>query len=441
MGTDKYTMIKIESEALDLQFKKTKELLRLYKMAEKHPKQAQKYIEKKNKLEEQFIVDKLDGFDKKKKRALYEKAKEDYESHIRLFLYPSEPRKDGAFQTNLLVIGETGAGKSSLINYLYDTDADAGAGRPKTGTTGQVLSKYEIRVEGDFLVNVYDTWGLEADKTKNWEASVLEELKQSDVKRINDWFHTIIVCINAAKPRTEEYMTELVKNLLEDGNRVIIALTHFHNAESSCESISKRFVQMGVRPDAIIRTCPVEGGTLLSGVKLHKSGKEELKAAINQNLCEMIVNKTVSNYKKILDEKENVVRQRKNLVIDERFNLVNYRSEHIGDKNYSEERDIYEAAEKGLVQVLKNMYNDAWQYYFGLMKKYNVAPLVEENQIRKQLKRDFSRPERKPMLKKLTTSYEDEKWELKIFYDKQIEELFQRLGTFAEDMFGKIMEV
>lgn len=40
---------------------------------------------------------------------------------------------DQRFPINVLILGKTGVGKSSLLNYIFETDkAETGAGRPVT---------------------------------------------------------------------------------------------------------------------------------------------------------------------------------------------------------------------------------------------------------------------------------------------------------------------
>ena len=56
---------------------------------------------------------------------------------------------------NIMVMGKTGAGKSTLINNVFSRNlAQTGIGKPVT----QAIRKYEIE---DFPLAIYDTPGLE----------------------------------------------------------------------------------------------------------------------------------------------------------------------------------------------------------------------------------------------------------------------------------------
>ena len=60
---------------------------------------------------------------------------------------------------NILVLGKTGVGKTSLLNYLYGFDLPTGAGLPKTG---KGLHENVITRNG-ITYHIFDTWGIEAD--------------------------------------------------------------------------------------------------------------------------------------------------------------------------------------------------------------------------------------------------------------------------------------
>ena len=85
---------------------------------------------------------------------------------------------------NLLVLGKTGVGKSSLLNYLFgEAVAPTGAGRP---VTGQGLFRCRPFAYRNLSITVYDSWGLEPDKTEQWERLVQEELDSRSGRSI-EW--------------------------------------------------------------------------------------------------------------------------------------------------------------------------------------------------------------------------------------------------------------
>ncbi|WP_100403604.1 GTPase [Bacillus sp. FJAT-42315] len=61
---------------------------------------------------------------------------------------------------NVAIIGQSGVGKSSLINYIFGEEVrDAGVGKP---VTEQGFHEQEIVLDG-IPITMYDSWGLEAD--------------------------------------------------------------------------------------------------------------------------------------------------------------------------------------------------------------------------------------------------------------------------------------
>ena len=106
-------------------------------------------------------------------------------------------------ETNVLIIGKSGVGKSSLLNYIFNKElVETGAGRPVT-KKGVFIERLEV--SDDFVVNLYDTWGLEANKSKEWEELIKNEIKKHDYEDISDWFHTILFCVSAKSSRVEDF--------------------------------------------------------------------------------------------------------------------------------------------------------------------------------------------------------------------------------------------
>ena len=72
---------------------------------------------------------------------------------------------------NVILLGKTGAGKSSFANYLFGTDKfTVGTGKPVTNWE-QNFQFHSLDIKG-VTVNIYDTVGLEADNYKNWISNI-----------------------------------------------------------------------------------------------------------------------------------------------------------------------------------------------------------------------------------------------------------------------------
>lgn len=100
---------------------------------------------------------------------------------------------------NIIVVGKSGVGKSTLINSLFRGNfAETGLGRP-------VTSEIRKKEKKDYPLAVYDTPGFEL--SSNQQNNVKEEIldiisKGFASKDINDAIHCIWYCINVGANRT-----------------------------------------------------------------------------------------------------------------------------------------------------------------------------------------------------------------------------------------------
>lgn len=194
-------------------------------------------------------------------------------------------------ETNVLILGKTGVGKTSLFNYIFGTDLmKTGAGRP---VTGMGIFAETIPLSPELVLHLYDSWGLEADKSEPWKALIQEVLDQHDVREIKDWFHTIIYCLSAKSARVEDFDLEMISALGMAGNPVLVVLTHCDvmNVEAAIAAMRTEITtKTGIRNQDIVEVSS-HAKTLLSGKTTQAFGKEKIIHRIKVNLLDSISGK------------------------------------------------------------------------------------------------------------------------------------------------------
>jgi GTPase SAR1 family protein len=184
---------------------------------------------------------------------------------------------------NLFVLGKTGTGKSSLINYLSGRYvAISAVGKPQTGTGFH--EKPPFIHENSIEIVLYDSWGLEADKATDWQKLLQKEIKSSDSRDLDDCIHNIVYCIDSSVARVEDFeINEVIRPLISSGYNCIFALTKAFGP-TQIDDVGKLLREEFPQSPCI----PVNSQecTLRNGKTVKQFGKEE----ILQHSCATLLN-------------------------------------------------------------------------------------------------------------------------------------------------------
>ena len=126
---------------------------------------------------------------------------------------------------NILLLGQTGVGKSSLLNYIAGKElAESGVSSHLGGIT-RGINKYTTELNGQ-MCEVSDSEGLELTHSDYWLNLLNEELFKNNAKKsVSDWYHIVIYCIGANGGRVQDFELEILDKIVESGYGTIITFT------------------------------------------------------------------------------------------------------------------------------------------------------------------------------------------------------------------------
>ncbi len=133
--------------------------------------------------------------------------------------YLTAEGKMGRF--NVLIIGKTGVGKSTLINAVFrEPLARIGSGKPVT----QDIRRY---IKDDFPITVYDTPGLELaeEQIQRVKLDVSKLIDDQQLFPISEHIHVIWYCISHEGKRLEHAEKEWLQELEKKDLPVLLVLT------------------------------------------------------------------------------------------------------------------------------------------------------------------------------------------------------------------------
>lgn len=203
-------------------------------------------------------------------------------SNNQLLLAENNPIK-----SNTLLIGKTGAGKSSFANYIFNTNIfSASAGKPVTNWETNFQS-HSIDV-CDIQINVFDSVGLEAKNYEEWETKILQFLKdKSSNYSIYEHIHTIFYVINAGGARVEREELEILKKIKSEFKlSTAVVLT---NCDSSTDENLNSLEEIIKKEDLpSIRICSVSKEKTRGGKEVKPFGRDDALEVILSSSYEKV---------------------------------------------------------------------------------------------------------------------------------------------------------
>lgn len=146
---------------------------------------------------------------------------------------------------NVMLLGKTGVGKSSLLNYLAGKEVvETGIGKPVT-KKGEFN---EHQFSSDYLhLNIIDSWGLEVKEQNEWFKVIQTEVKRRD-ETINkdDNVHAFIYIVNMAGGRFEDKEEKIIQNILTQiSSHIVIVLSNSQNiTNEQYNDINERLIKI-----------------------------------------------------------------------------------------------------------------------------------------------------------------------------------------------------
>ena len=281
--------------------------------------------------------------------------------------------------TNVLIIGKSGVGKSSLVNYLFGKELQpVGVGAP---VTKMEIKEFTYKYDKHFEMHIYDTWGLEpsTQKAELWKKKIFDEIARHDKESISEWFNTIIFCLNAKSSRIEDFELDIMEQLLREKNHLTIALTHCRSKEDPDGIILRKSIREELEKRGI-DSLEDRNFVFVSNVKkallggsVEQFGKEEIFVSIIRNVWASLKSKVPYQARKRFEESFKLKKAELLKKPDKLKWIVPFMKEIRINRLEQEINKNCDAFIRDLVTEINEMYRNAIAYYSELSRKYSIV--------------------------------------------------------------------
>ena len=199
---------------------------------------------------------------------------------------------------NVVIVGQTGVCKSTLINYLYGKKvAETGVGKP---VTKNGFHPIDFEING-LPICLFDSWGLEVGKQEEWLQDLDNEFKQRGVNEPADkWFHSVFYCINAGSARIQECDITIIKKFIAEKYKVSVILTKCDQVDVDVEEALKNELQTQINGLSVISICSEEKRTRTGFTE--KFGKERVELQAFNDFFDSLILRLPLRCKSVMEQ-------------------------------------------------------------------------------------------------------------------------------------------
>lgn len=181
---------------------------------------------------------------------------------------------------NIVVVGKSGVGKSSFLNYLLGKELfKTGMGEPVTQT---YFDMQEILANDQGVKYIlYDTKGIEPTTTNECRENIFKEIeKRDESSNFFEWIHSVYYCFDSTSARVEPLEYNFI-NALSTKVSVVVLLTKSDRVQQEKIKALSEEIRKKTSPSIlIIPVCSVESpGTRKNPTPIHQSGREDVLKA------------------------------------------------------------------------------------------------------------------------------------------------------------------